>query len=195
MPLNPFLEAAASSVDRSSSPFIIPWPMQGNMSGWLSFSEFADWRAFVDDFELRRTVPQIVAAKFDRSRKLYLLAWIDCDFVKAGEIVAMTALELALKDRYGAKVRRKNNSIHFSDLCRYIVEQDGLTDNLVPINQRCGAGTVVGRLIGTHKPNLAEIRNSLAHGDPFDGLPWSGLLELVRDLIDYAYRDRNMHEH
>ncbi|MBS2127077.1 hypothetical protein KEX41_02265 [Burkholderia thailandensis] len=35
---------------------------------------------------------------------------------------------------------------------------------------------------------LAGIRNSLAHGDPFDGLPWGGLLELVRDLIEYAYR-------
>jgi len=38
------------------------------------------------------------------------------------------------------------------------------------------------------RPTLAELRNSLAHSDPFDGLPWSGLLELVRDLIEYAYR-------
>ena len=29
----------------------------------------------------------------------------------------------------------------------------------------------------------------MAHGDPFDGLPVGGLLELVRDLINYAYRD------
>ena len=29
----------------------------------------------------------------------------------------------------------------------------------------------------------------MAHGDPFDGLPTGGLLELVRDLINYAYRD------
>jgi hypothetical protein len=43
-----------------------------------------------------------------------------------------------------------------------------------------------------HSPprtTLAAIRNSLAHGDPFDDLPWSGLFELVRDLIHYAYRD------
>lgn len=26
---------------------------------------------------------------------------------------------------------------------------------------------------------LASIRNGFAHGDPFDGLPWSGLLELI----------------
>ena len=47
---------------------------------------------------------------------------------------------------------------------------------------------MVSRLTGDAKPSLAEIRNSLAHGDAFDALPWSGLLELVRDLIDYAYR-------
>jgi hypothetical protein len=37
--------------------------------------------------------------------------------------------------------------------------------------------------------SLAEIRNKQAHGDPFDGLAYGGLLELVRDLIAYAYRD------
>ena len=34
---------------------------------------------------------------------------------------------------------------------------------------------------------LAGIRNSFTHGDPFDGMPWGGLLELVRDLIEFAY--------
>ena len=29
----------------------------------------------------------------------------------------------------------------------------------------------------------------MAHGDPFDGFPVGGLLELVRDLIVYSYRD------
>jgi hypothetical protein len=28
----------------------------------------------------------------------------------------------------------------------------------------------------------------MAHGDPFDGFPVGGLLELVRDLITFAYR-------
>jgi hypothetical protein len=29
----------------------------------------------------------------------------------------------------------------------------------------------------------------MAHGDPFDGLPVGGLIELVRDLITFAYRN------
>jgi hypothetical protein len=40
-----------------------------------------------------------------------------------------------------------------------------------PANERCG------------------LRNDAAHGARFDGFPQSGLLELARDLIHYAYRD------
>lgn len=83
------------------------------------------------------------------------------------------------------------------ELLEYLVDGDGLTDAQLPFTQRYG-GSIVPVLhregrralngANTARPTLAEVRNSLAHGDPFDGLPWSGLLELVRDLIEYAYR-------
>jgi hypothetical protein len=50
-------------------------------------------------------------------------------------------------------------------------------------------GTAIGQLIGDVYPTLAERRGALAHGDPFGGLATSGLIELVRHLINYAYRD------
>jgi hypothetical protein len=63
--------------------------------------------------------------------------------------------------------------------------------------QRCGGGTVVGCLTGECKPTLADRRNGLAHGDPGGmsgaGSYCAGLFELVRDLIDYAYRDFDLH--
>ena len=187
-----FLDAVAMAEDRSSNPLLVPWPMPGNLGGFRSFSAFAEWQAFVLDLSLRRTVPDSIASKFERSQKLHLLAWIDFDLIKAGELVAMTALELALKDRYGNEAKRRNGSIHFADLLHHMVAHDGLTDDKVPMNQRCGRGSVVvGRLTGHLKPTLADIRNSMAHGDPFDSSPWAGLLELVRDLIDYNYRDWN----
>lgn len=34
----------------------------------------------------------------------------------------------------------------------------------------------------------AQTLYMLAQGDPFEGLPTGGLLELVRDLINFAYR-------
>jgi len=100
-----FLDAVAMAEDRSSSPLILPWPMPGNLGGFLSFWAFADWLAFVLDLGLLGVVPDTVTAKFERSQKLPLLGWIDFDFIKAGELIAMTALELALKDCYGAKVK------------------------------------------------------------------------------------------
>ncbi|MDR3572018.1 MAG: hypothetical protein P4L81_07605 [Candidatus Pacebacteria bacterium] len=72
--------------------------MPGNLGALVSFSTFSEWRDFVLDLGLRRNVPDIVAMKFERSRKLHLLAWIDYDLIIAAELVAMTALELALKD-------------------------------------------------------------------------------------------------
>lgn len=184
-----FIKTVALAGDRSSNPLILPWPMPGNLGGFISFSAFSQWQTFVLDLSLRHAVPDIIAAKFQRSQKLHLLTWIDFDLIKAGELAAMAALELALKDRYGAQVKRSGGAVHFHDLLVHMVQQDGLTDEKIPLNQRCGCGAVVGRLTGVLKPSLAAIRNDLAHGDPFDGFPQAGLLELVRDLIDYAYRD------
>ncbi len=163
--------------------------MPGNLGGCISFSTFGEWQRFVQRFELHPAIPRIVSAKFERAQKLHLLAWVDFDLFRAGELVALTTLEVALKDRHGDKVRDKRGNISFRRLLQYMVRHDGLTDNRVLMVQRCGGGSVVPRLIGEVKPALADIRNDLAHGYPFDGWPQAGLFELVRDLIEYAYRD------
>jgi hypothetical protein len=137
---------------------------------------------------LRAGIPDIVTAKFERAQKLHILAWIDFDLIKAGELVALTALELALNDRYRPKAKAKYGNAAFAHLLRYMPEHDGLTDDKLPMIRRSG-GTVVDLVNGTCEPSLADIRNDSAHGYPFDGFPWAGLLELVRDLIEYAYRD------
>jgi len=69
-----------------------------------------------------------------------------------------------------------------------MVEGDFLTDDKLPIVQKYG-GSVIGFLTGEAKPTLADRRNDLAHGYAFDGWPCGGLLEVTRDLIEYAYRD------
>ena len=95
--------------------------------------------------------------------------------------------------------RDRRGIIRFPLLLKYLVEKDGLTNDKIPMVRRCG-GNVVSHLTpptGDAKPILSDnrnsclsdIRNSLAHGDPFDAHLWSGLFELIRDLIDYAYRD------
>lgn len=188
-----FLNITVLPIDRSQDPLLLPWPVSGNPAGFRKFSTITEWREFILDLGLHEAIPEIVAGKFRRAQKLYFLGWIDFDVIKAGELMALTALELALKDRYGKKM--------LPALLKHMVEEDGLTDEKIPMFRKYG-GSIVANLHETDASRearkgtlvvppmtLAGIRNSLAHGDPFDGLPWSGLLELVRDLIEYAYRD------
>ena len=214
-----FLDAIAKAGERPGRPLTIVWPMPGNATTFLSFTTFAEWSAFVLDLRLRRRAPDIVAEKFERSLKLQLLGWIDYELVMVAELVAMTALELALKDCYlghekARRLKQVNDkaqiagrpladkelkwveNVSFARLLHYMVKEDGLTDEQIPLNQRCGGGTIVGFLTGDFRPSFADRRNGMAHGDPFGssgvGSPCAGLLEAIRDLIDYAYRDRGI---
>jgi hypothetical protein len=182
------LKVLAAARDPSLGPLVVPWPVPGNPAALVPFSSFIEWQAAVESLNFRKMVPQIVTAKFERALKLHLLAWIDFDLIKAGELVALTTLELALTDRYGDKVRDKKGKIYFHRLLNYMPKHDSLTDDKIPMIRRCG-GSAVDMLSGKRHPTLAEIRNELAHGYPFDGFPQGGLFELVRDLIEYAYRD------
>ncbi len=59
------------------------------------------------------SVPLTVAAKFESAQKLYVLTWVDFDLIKAGELMALTALELAVTDRYAGKemARRREAAV------------------------------------------------------------------------------------
>lgn len=170
-------------------PLLLSWPMDGIPAGWLSIQTPQAWRKFVLSLNLPDGIPEIVRAKYQRAQMLYFLAWLYPDLIKAGELVGLTTLELAMRDCYGSKVKgRGQRKPDFAALLRYM-PKDGLTDDKIPMVQRSG-GTAIGFITGHSKPSLADRRNSLAHGDPFDALPCGGLLELVRDLVAYAYREQ-----
>jgi len=182
----PMTDLAHIALSDREEPVLLAWPTQGNAGGFIRFEKAADWRAFVQSLGIDARIPEIVRAKFARAQTLLLLGWVDLSVVKAGELAALIALELALMDRYGGRISKSKRS--FAALLKYMVDSDGLTDAQIPMIVRCG-GTALGQLTGETHPTLAERRNSMAHGDPFDGLPTGGLLELVRDLINFAYRD------
>ncbi len=182
---NPILDRSHITLSDRDEPLLLAWPTQGNAGGFISFEKITDWRAFVESLAIDARIPEIVRAKYARAQTLYLLGWVDFSVVKAWELAALIALELGLMDRYGGRIAKNKRS--FAAMLRYMVEVDGLTDAQIPMVVRCG-GSAVGQLIGDIHPTLAERRNAMAHGDPFDGLPTGGLLELVRDLINYAYR-------
>lgn len=174
------------TLEDREEPLTLAWPATGNAAAFLHFDRADAWRGFIAGLGIDRRIPEISQRKFARAQTLYLLGWIDFSLIKAGELAALIALELALMDRYGGELSKKKRG--FAALLKHMVTADGLTDSNIPMVLRCG-GTAIGQLVGDVQPTLAERRNTLAHGDPFDGLPIGGLLELVRDLINYAYRD------
>jgi hypothetical protein len=182
-----FLDIELLSGAHRGAALDLPWPAPGNPGGVITFETATQWQTFVLSLSLPQGIPEIVAAKYRRAQMLYFLAWVYFDLIKAGELVGLATLELALNDRYGDKVKTRGKYRSFADLLKYMLV-DGLTDDKVPMVQKYG-GTVIGFVSGDSKPDLAERRNTMAHGDPFDGFPVGGLLELVRDLIQYAYRD------
>nr|WP_047166066.1 hypothetical protein [Sphingomonas sp. Y57] len=183
-----------------SSPLSLIWPVPGNPVAFLHFDTADEWRAFVASLSLDDRIPDIVRLKYERAQKLFLLGWLDADLIKGAELVALTTLELALKDRFGGIVpplpTKKSTSpdmatpaprYSFKALLRHLVDGEGLTDAQIPMIECCG-GNAIGQLSGEMRPTLEDRRNAAAHGDPFDGAPVSGLIELVRDLIMFAYR-------
>lgn len=187
MPNNSFLDPSLLGNTRRKVPLVLPWPGGRSAAGFMEFTGATQWRSFISSLSLPAGIPEIVAVKFQRAQMLYFLAWLYVDLIKAGELTALVTLELALNDRYGHKVRRRGSYRRFADLLKYLIE-DGLTDDKIPMVKRSG-GSAIGFVNGDIRPSLADLRNKQAHGDPFDGFPIGGLLELVRDLIAYAYRD------
>lgn len=193
------IEAEILAGAKRTSPFYIPWPIAGNPGAILTFDTPEDWLSFLRARDLHPAVPQITSAKYHRAQRLFALGWLDFDLIKAGELVAVTALEFALKERYFGAIGKKRPM--FDDLLHHLVEKDGLSDSALPFTRLYGGSAIdflyetsatrdARKALGREaQPTLHSIRNSLAHGDPFDGLPWSGLLELIRDLIEYAYRE------
>lgn len=189
MPNTEHLDLALISGLEREEPLILFWPMDGIPVGQLTIPTPQAWKQFVLSLSLPDGIPEIVRAKYQRAQMLYFLAWLYPDLIKAGELVALTALELTLRDCYGNKVKGRGKSKpNFAALLQYM-PKDGLTDDKIPMVQRSG-GTAIGFVTGQAQPSLAERRNLLAHGDPFDAFPCGGLLELVRDLIVYAYREQ-----
>jgi hypothetical protein len=200
-----YLDSIAFPIDRSADPLLLPWPSPGNPGGFISFSTVTEWRRFILRLSLHSAIPEFVSDRYHRAQRAYFWAWVHFDFIKFGELAACASLELALRERYAFKIRRTGR-VKFPELLKYLVEKDGLSDDKLPIVQKYSGAVVVNlyepdearkvregtprkALVPEPPMTLVEVRNRAAHADPFDTAPWGGLLEVVRDLIEYAYRD------
>jgi hypothetical protein len=111
-----FLDAVGTAAQGSAGPLAIPWPVPGNPGGFASFASFPEWQAFVLNLGLRAGIPDIVTAKFERAQKLYILAWIDFDLIKAGELCARVDPHGPVRPESEGKIRqhdvRPSHALH-----------------------------------------------------------------------------------
>ncbi|NEJ47655.1 hypothetical protein GR214_35385, partial [Rhizobium leguminosarum] len=121
---------------RQSAPFCVPWPVAGNPGAILEFATSDEWLAFLSGLDLNTDVPRIVSTKYSRAQRLYALSWLDFDLIKAGELVAITTLEITLKDRYGGLIPKERPML--GDLLRHLVIEDGHGDTNLSFTQRYG---------------------------------------------------------
>lgn len=216
VPLEPFalfdgtteaMDTLATWLEHFPGGVCMHWPHPTSPAALTSFPTVETWRQALNALDLDPTcsAPAVVRIKYRRAQKLYLLAWADADVILAAEMVAFTALELALNDRFGLLIKglspppkkKKEPSATgmiatplLSDLLDHLVTHQGIRELDFP-TARIGGGRVVNRLrkIGplADRPTLTEMRNRHAHGSPIEGGPLSGLLHVIRDLIHYCY--------
>jgi hypothetical protein len=192
-------------VDRSDCPLRLVWPIPGDPAAILEFPTLDKWRAFMLSMNLHSQINRPARDKYERAQNFYYMGWVYYDFIKGGELAALVVLEVALIDCYSFKLRtpKMERPPPLHRLLRYMVEDDGLTDDQIPLVRRRGGSVIANlyepeadrkaRCAKSPQPEppmtLVQRRNKAAHGDPFDTSPSAGLLEVVRDLIEYAYRN------
>jgi len=156
---------------------------------FLEFHHITEWRDYLLSLQIRSAkVPAIHAGAYHVALRMLLLAWADTCLIKPAELQALRSLESALRGVYfqalferrrasKPKLVREKFRPGLGVFLAYMTARDDLDQSSHNESKR-----ITGNA-------LSVIRDSLAHGDPFNGLPWGGLLESVRDVMEYAYRN------
>ena len=156
---------------------------------FLEFHHITKWCDYLFSLQIRSAkVPAIHADAYHVALRILLLAWADASLIKPAELQALRSLESALRGVYFHVLFERRRASRpklvpekfrpgLGDFLDYMAAHDDLDTALHNESKK------------TARNPLSVIRNGLAHGDPFNGLPWAGLLQSVRDVMEHAYRN------
>ena len=156
---------------------------------FLEFHHITEWCDYLFSLQIRSAkVPAIHADAYHVALRMLLLAWADTCLIKPAELQALRSLESALRGVYFQVLFERRRALKpklvpekfrpgLGDFLDYMAARDDL-DTALHNESKKATGNA-----------LNVIRNGLAHGDTFNGWPWGGLLESVRDVMEYAYRN------
>ncbi len=157
----------------------------------VQFHHISEWCDYLLTLQIKGPkVPKIHIDAYHAALRVMFLAWVEPACIKTAELQALRSLEGALRGVYfqpiyqkkltkNPKLKREDFSkkLGLGQLLDHMVEHDDLSTSLHSQSNR------------DYGNALSTIRNRLAHGDPFDTMPWGGLLESVREVMIHAYRN------
>ncbi len=155
----------------------------------MQFHCIAEWRDYLLGLQIRsRRVPIVFVNSYNVALRTLLLAWAEPAVIKPAELQALRSLEAGLRDVYfqlvfeqeKAKKPKLTRDGFIPGLGRYLGYM-AAHDELPP-----EAHSQAKRDTGNA---LDVIRNGLAHGNVFNNLPWGGLFESVREMVEHAFRN------
>ena len=156
----------------------------------MQFRRIGEWRDSLLTLQLRgKKVPLVFVDSYNAALRMLLLAWVEPAVIKPAELQALRSLEAGLRDVYfqlvfeqkRAKKRDFNREKFKPGLGTYLdymAKHDELSPEAHSPSKREGGNA------------LDLIRNALAHGNIFDGFPWGGLFESIRDVMEHAFCKR-----
>lgn len=174
-------------------------------SGFLVFQHVTEWRDYLLSLQIQSTnVPTSHVRAFHDALRLMLLAWIEPATIKSAELQALRSLEAALTGMYFQSIFEREQTKHkkarekcggckkcvlcstlsrdkFKPWLEKLLDYMAAHDDLDPkLHNECKKKTGSA---------LNVIRNGLAHGNVFNTLPWGGLFESVKAVMEHAYRN------
>lgn len=163
-------------------------PGRSNQS-LMPFHHISDWRDYLLTLQIDDPrVPTIHVDAYHAALRALLLAWVEPAVIKPAELQALRSLEGALRGVFfqplyekalarKPKLKPEEFKSGLGLFLDYMALHDGLPATLHSESKRDRGSA------------LDTIRNTLAHGDPFNTLPWGGLFESVHEVITHAYRN------
>jgi hypothetical protein len=176
----------------------------------LQFYTISDWIDYLYTLCIKSNrVPIIHADQYHVALRIMMLAWADPGVSKAAELQALRSLEGALAQVYFNAILDRDQIKREREREKYKRDETKRCQDcpssqpIDPMKYRPGLCRYLDHMAshdalpsryhneGKKKDQSAlhNIRNALAHGEPFNNLPWGGLMESVRDVIEHAYRN------
>lgn len=148
------------------------------------FGSIHEWYDYVKSLRLQPKqifLPYVDA--FDEALRALFMTYVLPEFCKMAEMKAFATLEGALLAAYEHKMCKNGEGEHRCAMLAKILEWTNKNDDL-PVEWYKRDRSKRSR------NDLNVIRNKQMHGEIFEEtLPWAGLFEVIKETIEYAYRN------